>query len=200
MTTQIDKKPYIYAGIGSRKAPKAVLAKMWNIARMNAQLGRHLATGGAPGMDDISIKGHKSITNSNLTIYIPWPGFQSYATEDQNVRDFQGYATKDQSVYIGVTDKAIELTRKYHPRWSTLTPGVQKLMARNAYQILGLDLKTPVNCVICWTPGGKLIGGTAQAIKIAMDYNIPVFNIASDKVLNTCVRALTLSVKALENK
>ena len=49
-------------------------------------------------------------------------------------------------------------------------------MARNGYQILGKDLKTPVRFVICYTPNGDRIGGTAQALRIAMDLKIPVFN------------------------
>ena len=194
----MDLKPYIWAGIGARKAPKHILSKMWSISRTNAQLGRHLSTGGAPGMDEAAIKGHKSITDSNLTIYIPWPNFQGYASEDRYTKNFHGYATKDKGVYVGVTEKAQEIASEYHPRWSTLTPGVKALMSRNVYQVLGTDLQTPVNCVICWTPGGKLVGGTAQAIKIAMDHDIPVFNLANDKILNSCIKALTLSVNALE--
>jgi hypothetical protein len=32
--------------------------------------------------------------------------------------------------------------------------------------------------VVCWTPGGLLKGGTAQAMRIAHAYGIPVFNLA----------------------
>lgn len=51
-----------------------------------------------------------------------------------------------------------------------------KLQARNSYQILGLDLNTPSNFVICWTKNGKGSGGTGQAIRIARAYNIPIFD------------------------
>ncbi len=59
-----------------------------------------------------------------------------------------------------------------------------KLMARNSYQVLGRDLKSPSEFLICWTPDGYLTavertdgtGGTDQAIAIADFYRIPVLN------------------------
>jgi hypothetical protein len=53
-------------------------------------------------------------------------------------------------------------------------------MARNYRQIRGLDAPDS-KFVICWTPNGELKGGTAQAIKIAKNYGIPVFNLAIEK-------------------
>ena len=58
--------------------------------------------------------------------------------------------------------------------------------SRNCHQILGYDLKSPVDCVITWTPNGNIQGGTATAIKLAIKHNIPVFNLGvedKDKVL-----------------
>ena len=52
-------------------------------------------------------------------------------------------------------------------------------MARNSYQVLGRNLDDPVEFVICWTPGGSGSGGTGQAIRIAKDYQIPVFDLGS---------------------
>lgn len=48
-------------------------------------------------------------------------------------------------------------------------------MARNSYQILGPDLRTPADFVVCWTPDGSetedqrtpLTGRTGQAIALA---------------------------------
>jgi hypothetical protein len=54
-------------------------------------------------------------------------------------------------------------------------------MARNAYQVLSTTLEDPVDFVICWTKGGKLVGGTAQAMKIAMDFGVPIYNLANVK-------------------
>jgi len=42
---------------------------------------------------------------------------------------------------------------------------------------------TPSNFVICYTPHGKDIGGTSQAIRIAKHHHIPVYNLGNDDVL-----------------
>lgn len=57
---------------------------------------------------------------------------------------------------------------------------------RNVHQILGLELNNPVDAVICWTPNGDVVGGTATALKLAMKADIPIFNLGrpdQDKVL-----------------
>ena len=41
--------------------------------------------------------------------------------------------------------------------------------------------------MICWTPDGKIVGGTATALKLTMKYDIPVFNLGvpdKESVLN----------------
>ena len=71
-----------------------------------------------------------------------------------------------------------------HPAWSRLSQGARKLMARNCFQILGADLNTPINVVLCWTPDGceshktrsQTTGGTGQAISLASIKGIPVIN------------------------
>ena len=60
-------------------------------------------------------------------------------------------------------------------------------MGRNTYQILGKNLRDPVDFVLCWTPftrKGDPKGGTSQAIRIAEAYNIPVINLGYEKVLS----------------
>lgn len=52
-------------------------------------------------------------------------------------------------------------------------------MGRNTYQILELDLQTPVEFVCCWTRNGEIDGGTGQALRIAIDMGIPIFNFGS---------------------
>ncbi|WP_415913103.1 hypothetical protein [Neptuniibacter sp. QD37_11] len=63
------------------------------------------------------------------------------------------------------------------------------LWQRNPFQVLGPDLKDPVNFVLCHTPDGcishetyqrGLTGGTGVAIAIASRHNIPVFNTQRD--------------------
>lgn len=68
-------------------------------------------------------------------------------------------------------------TMHFHPNPGKLTASGWQLMCRNAMQILGKDGNTPVQFVICWTADGKASGGTGQAIRIAKEFDIPVYNL-----------------------
>ena len=117
-----------------------------------------MRSGGAEGSDKAFENGCDKV-NGEKEIYLPWRGFNG---SDSNL--------------IVSNPKAFEIAEKYHPYWFNLKQGAQKLQARNSHQVLGQDLETLSSFIICWTKGGKKIGGTAQAIRIADDYNIPVFN------------------------
>ena len=172
MENKLNSK--IYAGIGSRQTPDNVCELMVNIASFNAKKGNKLRTGAADGADSAFIKGHYKETNKNIEIYIPWSSFNDYHTRDENV-------------YAGACYKSKSIASKYHPRWENLSEHVKLLMGRNTYQILGKNLRTPVDFVLCWTPfnrQGNPTGGTSQAIRIAEAYNIPVINLGYEKVLN----------------
>ena len=93
-------------------------------------------------------------------IYLPWKGFNE----------------NDSSLYE-ITPDAFEMASKYHPNWHALSKAGKLLMSRNCYQVLGEDLKTPVEFIVCYTSDGKASGGTGQALRIAKDLNIPVFNL-----------------------
>jgi hypothetical protein len=53
------------------------------------------------------------------------------------------------------------------------------LMARNTHQVLGRDCRTPSLVVVCWTRGAREVGGTAQAMRIARYYEVPIVNLES---------------------
>lgn len=155
-----------YAGIGSRETPDDILKYMTFIAH-HLDEEYILRSGGADGADMAFENG---VTNDNKEIYLPFKNFN-----------------KNKSSLYEVTDEAIEFTSKYHPNWKNLKRVARLMMARNAYQVLGKDLKTPVDFVLCWTPDGcvspksrsKATGGTGQAISIAYDYKIPIINMKS---------------------
>lgn len=75
-----------------------------------------------------------------------------------------------------VTPQALDLAARFHPRWEKCSDPSRLLLARNGFQVLGADLKTPSKFVICWTKDGGPSGGTGQALRIAAAYAIPVFN------------------------
>jgi len=46
------------------------------------------------------------------------------------------------------------------------------------HQILGADLRSPVEMVVCWTPGARGRGGTGSGICLARSREIPVHDLA----------------------
>ena len=149
---------YYYAGIGSRETPSEILKLFENIGRFLARKGFILRSGGAKGADTSFEKGVDKV-NGKKEIYLPW-------------RNFEGSDSK----LIVNDERAFEIAEKYHPYWHNLKQGAKKLQARNSFQVLGWDLNTPSQFIICWTEKGKGKGGTGQAIRIAMEYKIPIFD------------------------
>ena len=147
-----------YAGIGSRETPTEILAIFEHLGRWLATKGFTLRSGHADGADTAFEIGCSTV-NGSMEIYLPWASFNG-----------------SQSTLNSITPEAEAIARKFHPRYDNLSQGAKKLQARNSYQVLGYDLKTPVNFIVCWTPNGSGSGGTGQAIRIAKAYNIPVFD------------------------
>ncbi|MDI3258371.1 MAG: hypothetical protein QJR02_01420 [Sinobacteraceae bacterium] len=147
-----------YAGIGARETPADVCLLMTRVATKLARRGMILRSGGARGADAAFEAG---VSDPNFKeIYLPWKGFAG-----------------NSSTRCGVTDEARRLAEQFHPRWSSLRPAAQLLVARNGFQVLGADLQSPSAFVLCWTKNGEAVGGTGQAIRIALARNIPVFNL-----------------------
>lgn len=155
-----------YAGIGSRETPQAIGSKMMAIASRLEVLGYTLRSGGASGADQAFSAGC-----TNKEIYVPWQGFNG------------------NRMLFEIPDKAYEIASGIHPGWEYISQGGKTLMARNALQILGHDLNTPSDFVICWTKDGcstesertNKTGGTGQAIAHASRLGIPVFNMAKSE-------------------
>ena len=72
------------------------------------------------------------------------------------------------------------MAAEFHPAWDRCSRGARALHARNCHQVLGWDLKTPSEFILCWTKDGKASGGTGQAMRIAKAFNIPIY-IVNDK-------------------
>ena len=157
----------IYAGIGARQTPKNIMDIMFNFANFMAKHNHVLRSGAADGADK-AFEAGCDISKGSKEIYLPWEGFNN------NV-----------SPLFTIDKPAFDLAKQYHPAWSKLSLAAQKLMARNSYQILGRNLKLPVDFVVCWTKDGYNLGmprsvesgGTGQAIEIALCNEIKVYNL-----------------------
>lgn len=145
---------FYYAGIGSRETSQEFLDLFTRVAKYLSTKDCVLRSGGAKGSDKAFELGA-----TYKEIYLPWKGFEG-----------------NNSNLIVKDERAFEIAAQYHPRWNYLSQGARLLQARNSHQILGNDLNSPSDFVICWTKGGKGGGGTGQALRIAKDYNIPIFD------------------------
>lgn len=154
--------PRYYAGVGSRQTPGPIMYQMKSIARVLQDKGFILRSGGAPGADTAFAQGC-----TDQEIYVPWNNFQGLPME------------------YPIPEEAFEIAELCHPGWNSLSLSVRTLMARNTMQVLGADLNTPSEFVLCWTPDGttraedttKVTGGTGQAIRVACMFAVPVFNL-----------------------
>lgn len=75
------------------------------------------------------------------------------------------------------TAKSIEIAMDIHPAPQRCNYYVRKLHGRNVLIILGQDLITPAEFVICWTTGGKAVGGTGLGLRLAEREGIKVYNL-----------------------
>ena len=137
-----------YAGIGSRTTPPHILQWMTDIAGSLCHRGYLLRSGHAKGADQAFERGH------------PHP------------------LTRSIFLAADATPEAYDLAAKFHPAWERCDQYAQALHARNGMILLGQYLNDPVDFIICWTPGGGVVGGTGQALRLAEAYRIPIYNAA----------------------
>ena len=183
-------KTKIYAGIGSRETPEPILRMMFKIAAYLAKKGYILRSGAADGADKAFELGCVS-EGGKKEIWLPWKGFNDH--EDTGLYPNPGHFAKAE----------VALSH-----WAKLTQGAKRLHARNVGQVFGAHLTDPVDFVLCWTPDGAITrdqctsktGGTATAIKLASDANIPVINIAAYSDIQVLEKDLKKLLKKIEAK
>ncbi len=151
----------VYAGIGSRATPAAVLQTMTVMAAWLARRGWHLHSGGAAGADTAFAAGTDPV---HRTLFLPWPGYRGHAGPDCR------------SLSPDEMRRCLAIAAGLHPAWHRCSPAARKLHARNV-SVLAADTDTPVHAVACWTPDGLPKGGTGMGIRIARDRGIPVLNL-----------------------
>ncbi len=169
-------KPLYFAGIGARKTPHEVLVKMRKCGKVLSDLGYILRSGGARGADSAFESGYiLGKMRSSEEIFLPFKKFNQHS-----------------SPLFGSDIEARKIAKEFHPRWENVGDVGRDFHARNVYQILGRNLKTPVEFILCWTPNGKIVGGTGLALRIGQHFNIPIFNfgIHSDSEISDFILSL----------
>ena len=151
----------------------------YNVCMRLAQLGVTFTSGLCElGMDGIAQKAYSKAVDLGLASESQ---FEVYVADDYNIRK-----SKLPRKHLAITrnkdliSETERIASEVHPAWERCNEWARGMHSRNCHQILGYDLKSPVDAVICWTPKGNIQGGTATAIRIAIKYNIPVFNLGCD--------------------
>lgn len=161
-----------YAGTGDGKTPDDVLEQFSSIAARLSELGY-----------TTRVNAEKPVSNYfernalEKEVYLPWNKFE-----------IQG--EKFESKFSKVTPAAVETMGEFYQAfkgkdWDQLSDGVKKIISRNAHMLLGSDLKTPVDFLICWTMDGAEKRKDVSArtwfsgpiIALASAKRIPVFNL-----------------------
>lgn len=179
------------ACIGSRELEKNSefkndVALMYKVYYRFAELGITMTSGlAAQGPDGIAqhayaqaVKDGKA-TTSQLEVYIG----------DEIDRRRSSLPLKELAIVRnpGLIPRTLELAASVHPAWNRCNEWARRMHSRNCHQIFGYDLESPVDAVVCWTTDGKIVGGTATALKLSMKAGIPVFNLGvkdKNKVLD----------------
>ena len=150
----------------------------YNVCMRLAQLGITFTSGLCElGMDGIAQKAYSKAVDLGLA---KESQFEVYVADQYNIRRStlprRHLATVRNKDLISETER---IASEVHPAWDRCNEWARGMHSRNCHQILGYDLQSPVDAVICWTPDGKIQGGTATAIRVALKYNIPVFNLGT---------------------
>lgn len=151
-----------YAGIGSRQITRQETLDIYKIADFLRDK-YILYSGNADGADIAFQKG----SCGNCILWLPWKNF--------NKNKYWEPALK----IIGDSDLAKESVDKYHPAPENLSSGARMMMARNYHQIMGGRDYPQVSFVICCSNYDEngVWGGTGQAVRIAKEKGIPVYNL-----------------------
>lgn len=152
--------------IGSRKAPEDMCNLFTELGAEIRERGWWARSGHAVGIDYASELGAKK----NCIVYLPWETFN------------EEYPLVGRPRTSPLRDEVLEIVYRHEAYAAEQSQGVKRIKSRNVYQVLGEDLKSPSDLVICWTEEGKIIGGTGLAIKIAREAEIPIINVGNSKV------------------
>jgi hypothetical protein len=175
----LEPRSMAYAGGGARNAPLPVVRRMTRIAQRLEARGYVLRTGGGNDTDSAFEAGC-----AKKEVFLPWPGFNGRT-----------------SAFDSVSEEALAVASAAHPAFRRLTAEARLLAGRESHRILGADLRTPADFLVCWTPDGaqseaeigRETGEAALAIALADRWAVPVFNLARADALERLAALLDVA-------
>lgn len=174
-----------YTGVGSRVTPASVLSLMRTIGYTLAHYGITGRSGSAEGADQAFEIGCAHACSMLFESYLPWNGFNDCFADRTHIvpNTLSNYSD------------AIAIARSIHPVYDRLSSGAKKLHTRNVYQVLGLDLQTPSEFLICYAKPTKygVAGGTGTAWELAKRNGILCYNLWYSSDINALTSALGIA-------
>lgn len=171
-----------FTGVGHRDVKHFFVTLASYISEVAVKKGYKLRTGDAIGMDHGFRSGTKAHQRDVYSAKkLPW------AIHGPSCNNW---------------DDALAIAGSIHPNWGVCTPYVKALHARNVFQVLGEDINTPSDFLVCYArpvdeERTMVKGGTNTTYQIARDWNIPIFNlfyrddyVALCQYLNVCPKEL----------
>lgn len=158
------------------------LYRMEHVAKLLNALHVTGLSGGAKNSDSVWAR----LVPTTVQI-LPYDGFNNLRQSD----NFKIVALENAPTEW--REEAEEIARTHHPYGDTLRGFALQAHTRNVFQVLGLDLKSPVDMTIYVaneTDAGKVSGGTATAVEISRSKGIPTFNLRKDSEYKALVALL----------
>jgi len=171
-----------YAGIGSREVDQTTARIMRYLAVELSKRGYILRSGAAQGSDQAFQKGVIDNGTENTQIWLPWRDFEKEFTDQYPQHRYR--LVGDECTCGEADPEAWDSVERFHPNFKKIEKEASakyymrfmRFMSRNYRQVIGWG-EPDSQFIVCWTPEGKEVGGTAQAIRIAKHHHIPVFNL-----------------------
>lgn len=158
-----------FSGIGSRETPEGVGVLMVRISRAMGLRGLRLRSGAAAGADSYFEAGAHG-----AEIFVAWESMiwkRGIAGARNKWFDWSKMDAK-------LRMESLEEAGVVHPNWAVCRAPVRSLLARNVMILRGEKLSDNSLVTVCWTKGGKDVGGTGSALRLCDRYGIPVVNLA----------------------
>jgi len=163
--------------VGSREVPNDIKEIMTDCGYHFARKGYVGRDGGALGSDTAFHKGverywiEHGYNGDQAERYLPENGSRGlYKSQGKHI-----YVLED----LPHQELAAALAEKIHPAWHNCKDYARRLHTRNPYQVLGVDLLSPSQMLMCWAPPTRdsISGGTRTAWELARHNNIPCVNL-----------------------
>ena len=149
----------IYYTIAGDYAPAGFNKLFYNISSYFAKKDMVLRTSGSKGIGSDAIKGCDD-NQGQYDAFVPWDGYNKIP------------------ICYELTKEAFDIAEAFNGKYSTMSQTNRKILAAMSYQVLGDDLISPSDFVICYSNRGKGKGGNVgHLIKIAKAYGVPIFDI-----------------------